>query len=557
MTGREAVMKSRLDVQQLVERIAIRQPRRAFLFGGEQIAVAVEGQRTSKARAGADRFALREIRRDALDGAVLSRELEVRLTGRRVDEVAVGVVLCAESKINRAVLRVHGDTDGIDTLRDFLPALCNDDFLVGHAIAILVEQERHLALARDNHAVAAGIILRQQRHADGAAQHRLVPEHGGLVLASVAVAVGDEVDAPVVTERDEFAIVTVADAGEVPHLQRQFLDREAGHEHLHDRCVLERFEGMAAAAGGEGIERGGAREQCLLDLRALGVGERAFIDEHRRDVAVEGTLRVRRLGRVVRVDAPADDQFIETDGRGFPLAVAELDAVEEQLIAFRADGGAHGEDVEILERQVGGEVLPRLNEVLEAQAAGRLDIQPAQFLRRRRTLIEIKAAGEIILSGDGAGEHPGERTCVPARRGEHKYRQFARAPTRTRDAQEIILAVKAHERLRVIRAKDRTARRPRLRGEQGSTRRIQPAIQRTPVRHRRQLGRLAERGLPHGVEMQPKPVFHRPFRRRAQRSDEQEREVKSGFHGVRMLLPRRTFKLSDDLYRRARQHRRG
>ena len=144
-------------------------------------------------------------------------------------------------------------------------------------------------------------------------------------------------DAPIVAERDELAVVAIANAREVAHGQRQLFHGEARHEHLHDGRVLERFERVPAAAGGERVQRWRAREQRLLDLLPLGVIERALVNEHCRDVAVEGTLGVRRLAWIVRVDAAADDDLVEADGGFFPLAITELDAVEEQLVPLRAD----------------------------------------------------------------------------------------------------------------------------------------------------------------------------------------------------------------------------
>ena len=64
-------MAAGLDVQQLVERVAVGEPGRAFLVGGEQVAQAVEGQPDREANARGDDLALAEIGRDLLDRAVL------------------------------------------------------------------------------------------------------------------------------------------------------------------------------------------------------------------------------------------------------------------------------------------------------------------------------------------------------------------------------------------------------------------------------------------------------------------------------------------------------
>ena len=49
MAGRESVVASLLDEEELVERIAVGQPRRPFLIGTEQISGGVEGEGHRKA----------------------------------------------------------------------------------------------------------------------------------------------------------------------------------------------------------------------------------------------------------------------------------------------------------------------------------------------------------------------------------------------------------------------------------------------------------------------------------------------------------------------------
>ena len=72
MPRREAVMPLRLDVQQLVERVAVGEPGRPFLVGREQVAQAVEGQRDREANPGGDDLALAEVGRD-LSGSCRAR----------------------------------------------------------------------------------------------------------------------------------------------------------------------------------------------------------------------------------------------------------------------------------------------------------------------------------------------------------------------------------------------------------------------------------------------------------------------------------------------------
>ena len=71
MPRREAVMPPRLDVQQLVERVAVGEPGRAFLVGREQVAEAVEGERDRKSNPRGDDLARAEVGGHFLDRAVL------------------------------------------------------------------------------------------------------------------------------------------------------------------------------------------------------------------------------------------------------------------------------------------------------------------------------------------------------------------------------------------------------------------------------------------------------------------------------------------------------
>src|SRR5437667_12689523 len=81
MPRRKSIMPPRLDVEQFVERIPIRQPGGAFLIGDKQVAVAVERHPDGEANAAANRLARREIRTDPLNGAPLRRSAIARLAG--------------------------------------------------------------------------------------------------------------------------------------------------------------------------------------------------------------------------------------------------------------------------------------------------------------------------------------------------------------------------------------------------------------------------------------------------------------------------------------------
>ncbi len=61
MPRRKAVVPVLLNVQQFIERIAVRNPGGAFLIGGEKITFAIDRERDGKANAGAIDFAFREV----------------------------------------------------------------------------------------------------------------------------------------------------------------------------------------------------------------------------------------------------------------------------------------------------------------------------------------------------------------------------------------------------------------------------------------------------------------------------------------------------------------
>jgi hypothetical protein len=64
MSWRKAIMPTRLDVQQLIERVSIGQPGRSFLVGREQVSQSIERQPHWEANAGGQHFPPREIGRD-------------------------------------------------------------------------------------------------------------------------------------------------------------------------------------------------------------------------------------------------------------------------------------------------------------------------------------------------------------------------------------------------------------------------------------------------------------------------------------------------------------
>src|SRR5256885_3715120 len=87
MARRKTVVAPRLDVQQFVEWISVRQPCRAFLIGDEQVADPVERHPDGEADASADCFPFCEIGADTLNGAAFGRRAIAGLAGRLIHPI--------------------------------------------------------------------------------------------------------------------------------------------------------------------------------------------------------------------------------------------------------------------------------------------------------------------------------------------------------------------------------------------------------------------------------------------------------------------------------------
>ena len=159
MARGEAVVFAPLDVEEFVKGVAVWQPRRPFLLGREEIALAVESEGAGKADARADSFAGFKIGGNLLDRAALTFQVVASLPGDGVDEITIRVVGTTEAEIEAAVLGIHRHAHGVHALRDLLPAGGDDDFLIGATVAILVEDQRNLAFAGHKNAFATRVIL--------------------------------------------------------------------------------------------------------------------------------------------------------------------------------------------------------------------------------------------------------------------------------------------------------------------------------------------------------------------------------------------------------------
>ena len=317
MPGREAVMPAGLDVQQLVERVAVGQPGGPLLVGREEVAEAVERQRDREADARGDDLALLEVGGDLLDRAVLVLQVVGR-PARRVDAIGVGEVGRPEPEVDVAG-PVEGDSQGVDAVRQLLPPAGDDDLPVGLAVAVDVDDERELALGGDEHAFAQGVTGGRQCHADRGDEAPLVlPEALDPVLQAVAVGVGEQVDISAIGQGDELAVAAVLDVVDIRQVDRQLSRREARHEHLHGRRVRDGDQRLADAGpvGPVAADRSLAAEsgrEIALDLPALGLVEHAVVDQDLEDVAVEEAADVR--GEAV-VAGPHGDPVDVEDRRG-------------------------------------------------------------------------------------------------------------------------------------------------------------------------------------------------------------------------------------------------
>ena len=139
MARREAVVSALLNVQQFIERVAVGQPGGAFLVGGKEVAVVVEGKPNGEANARGDDFSLGKVGRDLQDRAALALHIVMSATVL-IDKIGVGIVGRSKAEVEVAVL-VERDAYGVHALRNLLPAGGHDDFLVGLVIAVCIDDQ--------------------------------------------------------------------------------------------------------------------------------------------------------------------------------------------------------------------------------------------------------------------------------------------------------------------------------------------------------------------------------------------------------------------------------
>ena len=219
---REAVVPPtrEIDVEQFVERIAIRHPGRAFLIAGEEVAVPVELQRHDVTQA----------RRELLDFAIRAdaQQTAAALVGRVVRDaffvvpIRVVVTRVAHRHVERAVgaererhRAIHAAVVEIGRLHEFgiVEAFRHRLACVRHAVAIRVAPAHHFI---GQHGVRHPVL---HRHAERVVRARLGREGVHLVLQPIAIGVAEQMKTPIVT------------AGEKPPVRRVFDVVQAGQFH--------------------------------------------------------------------------------------------------------------------------------------------------------------------------------------------------------------------------------------------------------------------------------------------------------------------------------------
>ena len=154
----ETVMAPRLNVEQFVQRISVRQPGGSLLVRGKQVARTIESHRHRETDSCADNFTSSKIRRDFEDGPALAFQVVTRVASGFVDKIRIRKIGGSNSEINGTVLR-DSNTEGINPMGKFLPTFRDNDFLVCPVVCVCVHNECHLAFGSDESALPSGDIL--------------------------------------------------------------------------------------------------------------------------------------------------------------------------------------------------------------------------------------------------------------------------------------------------------------------------------------------------------------------------------------------------------------
>src|SRR4051812_20110921 len=114
MPRREAIMAPGLNVEQFIERIAIRQPGGAFLVGAKKVASGVESQRRGPAQPGGNDLAVLPIRREPDDRASFALDIVIGFPRLLIDAISASPIITTEAEIDSAI-RTDGDGYRVET----------------------------------------------------------------------------------------------------------------------------------------------------------------------------------------------------------------------------------------------------------------------------------------------------------------------------------------------------------------------------------------------------------------------------------------------------------
>src|SRR4051794_18638888 len=112
MARRESVVPPRLDMQQFVEGIAIRQPGWAFLVRAKKIARRIELHGYCEAHSSANGFSLRPVRRKLLNCSAIAMDVVLGFAGFLVHPIGFVPIITTQPKENSST-RIDRQSDCI------------------------------------------------------------------------------------------------------------------------------------------------------------------------------------------------------------------------------------------------------------------------------------------------------------------------------------------------------------------------------------------------------------------------------------------------------------
>lgn len=282
MARRETVVAAGLQVKELVERIPVGHPRRAFLLGREEIAVAIPLQGHDVAQA-ADELLDLAIRRNPQEAAAvlvgrivvhagfLLLPIRILIGGAAHREVErpVGSERHRHGVVDTAVQKIAGRRESrvVETAGEHLARF-------GHAVAVAIAETDNFAREDE---VGLAIFHRDAEWIVGAG---FGGERVDLVFEPVAVGIAEHMEAAVVAAREEPPVRRVFDVVEAGERDRQLADSETGHEDLG---------GRSARGGGFGDKRShGGQQQSERELHGAEAGDGFPVSAVRRKRAFRG-----------------------------------------------------------------------------------------------------------------------------------------------------------------------------------------------------------------------------------------------------------------------------